>query len=181
MGTDELKKEFSEELTINWEEIKKIRSPKKIIEYFQSVYNKWIVFCIKLENASKEEYTQKLEALEADIKEHPDYQVMEKRLNALEMLYKESERQKEAALKKLKEQEQEIRILRNQKKAGRPSVEQWIIDRIEELRDQGLSVRKIQKALEAEGISVSVAVVGKYISVYNKNRQSTEVDNTDMI
>lgn len=171
MGTDELKKEFSEELTINWEEIKKIRSPKKIIEYFQSAYNKWIAFCIKLENASKEEYTQKLEALEADIKEHPDYQVMEKRLNELELRYRESERQREAVLKKLKDQEQEIRILRNQKKAGRPALEPWIIDRIEELRGQGLSVRKIKQTLEAEGISVCVAVVGKYVSVYNKNRQ----------
>lgn len=166
MGTDELKKEFSEELTINWEEIKKIRSPKKIIEYFQSAYNKWIEFCIKLENASKKEYEQKVKDLEDDIKNHPDYQAMERRLNELEVLYKGFERQE----KKLKDQEQELKVLRNQK-AGRPALEPWIIDRIKELRGKGLSVRKIKQALEAEGISVSVAVVGKYVSVYNKNRQ----------
>ena len=171
MGTDELKKKFSEELAVNWEEIERLRSPKKVVEHFKSMYFKWMAFCIKLEDSSKEEYKQKVEALEADIKEHPDYRVMEKRLNLMKSKYEKSEELRKKGIEKQKELEEELIKLRSQKKAGRPAVEQWIIDRIEELRGQGLSVRKIQQALEGEGISVSVAVVGKYVSVYNKNRQ----------
>lgn len=170
--------EFKELTAIDWEEVKSWRSPKKVVEYFEKVYGRWISFCVNLEQSSESEYKQKAADLEADVRNHSDYQAMKKRVEDLEMLYAESERQRKAAQQ---ERDKLRKELSSMKKAGRPAVEQWIIDRIEELRGQGLSVRKIQKALEAEGISVSVAVVGKYISVYNKNRQSAEVDNTDMI
>ena len=158
-------KEFQELTDIDWSEVKSWRSPKKVVEYFEKVYGRWVGFCVKLEQSSAAEYKQKAAELETDVKNHSDYQAMQKRLNDLEVLYSESERQRKAAQQ---ERDNLRKELRSMKKAGRPALDPMIVDRIEELRKQGLSIRKIAAALQTEGHEVHPATVGKYVTKINR-------------
>ena len=158
----EMAKEF-EALTVDWSEIRKLRSPKQVIERFEKAYGQWVAFCIKQEDACQAEYKRKLADLEMDVRNHPDYQAMQKRVNELELMYREARDQKERAQRRIEEQDGELRELRNRKKAGRPALASEIVDRIAELRGQGLSIRKIAEVLQAEGYQVKPATVGKYV------------------
>ena len=111
---DERLKEFEELTAIDWNEVKGWRSQKKVVEYFESEYTRWIGFCVKMDN---------------------DYKAIQ----------------------------QEIDELRSMKKAGRPALDPMVVDRITELREQGLSIRKIAAALQTEGHWVHPTTVGKYV------------------
>ena len=105
-----------------------------------------------------------------DLKNHPDYQAMQKRIEDLEVMYQEMKEQNENALKRIEEQERELQELRNRKKAGRPALDPGVVERIAELRERGLSIRRIAAVLQSEKHWVHPATVGKYVEKINRQK-----------
>ncbi|MBQ6519718.1 MAG: helix-turn-helix domain-containing protein [Anaerolineaceae bacterium] len=150
--------------TIDIDELKK-KKKIEIIAEIEAVQSEWFKELVQLTKQNNEN----AEAMRGDLHNHPDYVGLKKDFEHLQVMYKESERQRKDLTEKLEVARSELRELRSRKPVGRPGLSTETVERIVLLRSAGLSIRKI-----AAELNISKSVVAKYIDVLNINGQSQD-------